>query len=75
MSNSSVSNHLLLAIALGWGKAFDRIYNPHDADDRVINPPLSEKTTQFLINRAKERRLKKNMKRLEQKLTEEQHEF
>ena len=52
------SSVLPLIYALGWG-GFNKRYNPPDADDKIINPPQSEVSKQFYLQKAKEKRLRK----------------
>lgn len=54
---------LPMAMAFMYGMRH-RVYNPPDADDKVISPPQSEKSKQYYLRRAEERRLKKCAKRL-----------
>ena len=58
MNNNAVENHLLLAMALGWG-GFNQRHNHPDADDKVISPPQSEVSKQFYLKRAEEKRQRK----------------
>jgi hypothetical protein len=49
----------LLALMAMYAQPFNHYGNPPDADDKIINPPQSQETKEFYLQKAKEKRLRK----------------
>jgi hypothetical protein len=64
LDNKSYTMSALLAlmISLGINPSMD-FYKRDNTDDKVINPPQSEKTKSLMIKKAEQKRLRKNNSR------------
>lgn len=64
-SNSSLRMSVLLTMMYALGINPDMSFGKRDnTDDKVITPPQTEESKQYLINRAEEKRLKKARRNL-----------